>query len=128
MTRPDHYQAILGLTFVTRSSETILKLGKYHFDRFQLGEIGIPQLKAARSLHLTLQRLSIKSPTELASRIGELATIKGLGTTAYYAALALLQHTEAIDKGLNTYKKAATRGDRQVTFNTLHKRRKGKDS
>lgn len=106
--RPDHYQTILGTSFVKRSAETVLRFssGK-SYDRFQLADIGVPQLKAARFLHLICQRLSITTPGQLASRLDELPTIKGIGHAAFYAALAILAHEGLESKAVAVYADAA---------------------
>ena len=102
--RPDFFQSILGTTFVTKSTEVVFKLtsGK-PYDRYQLADIGIPQIKAARYLHLICQRLSITTSAQLAARIGELPTIKGIGHAAFYAALAILHAEKLVDRAIGVY-------------------------
>jgi hypothetical protein len=102
--RPDHFETILGASFVRRSADTVLRFssGK-SYDRFQLAAIGVPQLKAARHLHLICQRLSIATPTQLAARLMELPAIKGIGHAAFYCALAILAHEGLEERGTTTY-------------------------
>ena len=89
--RPEHFESILGSGFVRRSADLVLKFsGGKSYDRFQLAALGIPQLKAARYLHLICLRLSIAAPAQLAARLDELPLIKGVGHAAFYAALAIL--------------------------------------
>jgi hypothetical protein len=99
---------ILGTTFVTRGAETIFRLphGK-SYDRYQLAALGVPQIKAARYLHLICQRLSITSSIQLAQRISELPSIKGIGHAAFYAALAILEHEGGAKRALEVYADAA---------------------
>jgi len=118
--RPDDFESILGATFVKKSADVVLKFssGKA-YDRFQLGAMGIPQLKAARYLHLICQRLSIATANQLAERLDELPKIKGIGHAAFYAALAVLAHEGLTNKATATYADAA--------INKQHKNPGGKD-
>ena len=123
--RPDHFLPVLGASFVRMSSDVILTLGQRQYDRFRLGEIGVPQIKAARTLHLVLQRLSITSAQALADRVHELTTLEGVGHTAFYAALAVLADCERDERALARYQRAAqgkTPGHDMVTFATLKSR------
>jgi len=60
-------------------------------------------LKAARFLHLICQRLSITTFPQLAARIGELPTYKGVGHAAFYVALALLTKEGFDAKAIENY-------------------------
>jgi len=102
--RPEHFEHILGSSFVKRSADTVLRFssGK-SFDRFQLAAMGVPQLKAARYLHLICQRLSIATPAQLATRLDELPAIKGIGHAAFYCALAILTHEGLEDRATAIY-------------------------
>lgn len=126
--RPDEFGALLGSHFVTSQHEIVLSIGKLKYDKFQLGKIGIPQLKAARQLHLVLQRLSVNSPTELVRRLPDLASLKGIGTTTFYAAIAILR-SEGWDE-FKSYEQAAknTRvgGKLVVTFDSMKNRAKAR--
>ena len=106
--RPDHFQAILGASFVKQSAGAVLAFssGK-KYDRFDLAAMGVPQLKAARYLHLICARLSIATPTQLAARLDELPRIKGIGHAAFYCALAILAHEGLEAKATDTYIDAA---------------------
>jgi len=106
--RPDHFASILGTGFVKRSAGPVLQFsGGKSYDRFQLAALGIPQLKAARYLHLVCSRLSIASPAQLAARLEELPRIKGIGHAAFYAALALLAAEGYEEKAITNYTDAA---------------------
>jgi hypothetical protein len=127
--RPEMFADILGATFVRQSGDVVLQVGKKSYDRFALGELGCPQLKAARALHLVLQRLSIRTPDQLAARVHELADLKGIGHAAFYVALALLHEWELEEAARADYRAAATRNGHTVTFSTLkarsrHRRRR----
>lgn len=106
--RPEMFESVLGRSFVTSSAGVVFRLanGKA-YDRFQLAAIGVPQIKAARYLHLICQRLSITTPAQLAARIGELPTIKGVGHAAFYAALAVLHAEGRADAALSVYSDVA---------------------
>lgn len=102
--RPDRFQSILGTSFVRRSADVVLSFSQgKSYDRFELAALGIPQLKAARYLHQICRRLSITTPHQLAARLGELPTIKGIGHAAFYCALALLEHEGLERKALDIY-------------------------
>ena len=106
--RPEHFESILGSSFVTRSAGVVFRLANGKpYDRYQLAEIGVPQIKAARYLHLICERLAIKTSAQLAARLGELPTIKGIGHAAFYAALAVLHAEGAEQRALNVYADAA---------------------
>ena len=122
--RPEHFRDVLGETFVRQSGEIILQLGHRRYDRFRLGEIGIPQIKAARTLHLVLQRLSIKTPAQLADRVHDLTALQGVGHAAFYAALAVLADCDRETAALADYAKSAISkdGEHYVTFSTLKAR------
>ena len=106
--RPDHFESILGSGFVRRSADLVLQFsGGKSYDRFQLAAIGIPQLKAARYLHVICSRLSIASPAQLAARLEELPRIKGIGHAAFYAALAILAAEGYENRAVENYTTAA---------------------
>ena len=120
--RPDYFQDILGESFVTHSSETVLEIGAQHYDRFRLGELGVPQIKAARNLHRVLVRLSINSIADLAERVHELVRVRGLGHAAFYAAMAILTDANREKAARAAYTSAAERNGHTVTFATIHQR------
>jgi hypothetical protein len=122
--RPEHFQAVLGATFVRTSGEVVLQIGSRQYDRFRLGEIGVPQIKAARTLHLVLQRMAIASPSALAARVHELMTLEGVGHAAFYAALAVLADCDQEDRALVNVERAAKgkTPDTLVTFSTVKAR------
>lgn len=122
--RPEHFRDVLGETFVRTTSRTILTLGKRRYDRFRLGEIGIPSMAAAATLDLVLQRLSIKTPEQLAARVSDLTALEGVGLTTFYAALAVLADCEREAAALAEYRAAAASksGDHAVTFSTMKAR------
>jgi hypothetical protein len=123
--RPETFRHVLGETFVRTSGEIVLTLGPRRYDRFRLGEIGIPQIKAARTLDLVLQRLAIKSPEALADRIDELTSLEGVGHAAFYAALAVLADCDREGRALEEYTRAAKgkiAGHDFVMFSTLKAR------
>lgn len=115
--RPEHFQSILGTSFVTRSSEVVFRLTKGpSYDRYQLAAIGVPQIKAARYLHHICKRLSIDTSGQLAARLGELPRIKGIGHAAFYAALAVLAAEGSEARALAVYADVAV--TRQVRSST----------
>lgn len=106
--RPDHFADILGTAFVRHSAGPILRFsGGKSYDRFELAALGVPQLKAARYLHLICQRLSIATPAQLAARLDELPRIKGVGHAAFYCALAILAAEGLERRATDTYSEAA---------------------
>ncbi len=101
---PEEYQSVLGRYFVTKGTEVVFRLtsGK-GYDRYQLAAIGVPQIKAAKMLHLVCRRLSIATSAQLAVRIGELATLRGCGHAVFYTALAVLRSEGHDQRALNSY-------------------------
>lgn len=125
--RPEHFRDILGETFVRASGETLIQLGHRRYDRFRLGEIGVPQIKAARMLNLVLRRWSITTAAQLAARVHELPSLRGIGHAAFYAALAILADADQEDAAVRHYERAATRPNGQaVKFATFkaHERKR----
>ena len=131
---PDRYQHILGKTFVTQAERPVLVFNTKPYDRYELGRIGIPSMAAGKLLSLVLQRLSITDPTELARRVHEIPTLKGVGLAAMSSAIALLNaHGDQLSKAaVSTWNAEVTRVPRRgsderipVTFATA-KRRKTK--
>lgn len=107
--QPDSYISILGKTFVDRSHRPILALGEAKYDRYQLASMGIPHLKAARTLDQVLRRLGITDAPTLARRIHELPTIKGAGVATFTSALALLHDQGLAKPAVSTWNAEAVR-------------------
>ena len=136
--RPEHFQSILGTSFVRTGSQTVLKLARgKSYDRYELAAIGVPQIKAARYLHLICQRLAIGTPAELAANLGRVAGVKGIGHAAFYAALAIVADAGSEARALATYADVAVSkvhrrpGNAEwephpVTLSTLKRRPKAK--
>lgn len=128
--KPEDVKRYVGENFVHRQRVVILSFAGKTYDRYQLAKIGIPHTQAARNLHLFLQKKSIKTAEQLATEISTLSYYKGIGTTAFYAALALLEAQGAKQEGLRFYAHSAihkTQKDTFVTFATLKTRNKNRE-
>jgi hypothetical protein len=88
--RPEQWTNILGATFAKHEHTSILTIGPHTWDRWHLGRLGCPHPVAAASLHRVCQELRITSLNGLAKQIREIGNYKGIGTTAYALALAIL--------------------------------------
>ena len=87
---PDKYTNILGLSFAKHEHMAVLTIGNRTWDRWHLGRLGCPHPVAAASLNRVCRELRITSLPGLKNNIRELGNYKGIGTTAYALALAIL--------------------------------------
>jgi len=88
---PTDYAHIVGQTFAKREHQPVLTIGSHHWDRWMLGRLGCPHPVAASNLNRIIQQLEITSLAELATRIHEVGTFKGMGHTAYWTCLSILR-------------------------------------
>lgn len=88
---PAQYTSIVGATFVRRERTPLLTIGGRSWSRYSLGRLGCPHPSAASAVNRAIQQLGINSPRELAHRVHEVGTLKGLGVTSYWLVLAVLR-------------------------------------
>jgi len=88
---PDKWTDILGVTFAKHEHATLLAIGSLHWDRWHLGRLGCPHPVAALRLHAVCHELRITSLPQLKENIRQIGNYKGIGTTSYALALAILQ-------------------------------------
>lgn len=87
---PERWTNILGSTFAKQEHLAILTIGSLRWDRWHLGRLGCPHPVAAQTLNRVCQELRITTLAGLAKNIREIGNYKGIGTTAYALALAIL--------------------------------------
>lgn len=88
---PEKWVGILGQSYATREHVPVLTIGKRTWDRWHLGRLGCPHPVAAASLNRVVTELRISSLASLAEQLHTIGLFKGIGTTAYALALAVLQ-------------------------------------
>ena len=87
---PEKYTNILGVTFAKREHAALLTIGSHTWDRWHLGRLGCPHPVAAATLHRVCRELGIITLPGLAKNIRSIGAFKGIGTTCYALALAIL--------------------------------------
>jgi hypothetical protein len=129
------YERIVGKTYVSRTLTPVLVFNGESYTRYDLGAIGITTTKSARTLDAALRRMSITQPQQLARRVHELPTLKGVGVGVFASALALLKAhgTPTVAAAVSTWDAEATRIPKKdsdvrvpVTFETIKRRSKQK--
>jgi len=110
---PADYVAILGKTFVVNEHGALLQIGTLTWNRWSLGRLGCPHPVAAIKLNRVCKELGIKTIAQLAKHAPQLGRYEGLGVTAYWVVLAILD-----DAG---YDPLTVHGD-EATFNTMKRR------
>lgn len=89
---PADYVGIVGSSFAKHDHTALIDLSAHaRYDRVRLGQIGAPHPSAALAINRVAKELRIRSVAELARRLHELGTYKGLGVTAYWVVLAILR-------------------------------------
>ena len=87
---PERWTSILGTTYAKREHLAVLIIGTHRWDRWHLGRLGCPHPVAAASLNRVVQELGITTLAGLARQVRQIGNYKGIGTTAYALALAIL--------------------------------------
>jgi hypothetical protein len=125
---PAAHIQILGKGFATRDHAPVLVIGKYSWNRWSLGRLGCPHPVAAANLNRVVQQLGITTLNNLADRAHEIGTFTGLGVTAYWTVLAILesagydvQRVHAADVTYHTMKAQDVR--RQAAARTTKRKR-----
>jgi hypothetical protein len=128
---PGDYVRIIGATFVKHEHQPLLTIGTHHWDRWALGRLGCPHPVAAANINRVLQQLQITSLAELAARIHEVGTFKGMGHTAYWTCLAILREggwepeaVHQVDVSFSALKARAMKAEQQAEPAKRRKRRR----
>jgi len=124
---PDRWTDILGVTFAKREHIMILNIGTLHWDRWHLGRLGCPHPVAAQTLNRVCAEMRITSLASLKDHIREIGNYKGIGTTAYALALAILgEHGYNLTKVHNEERSYITIKNRARRVAQLPRQRKRK--
>jgi len=124
---PNQWTNILGVTYAKHEHAAVLTIGNRTWDRWHLGRLGCPHPVAAAMLNRVVKALGITTLKGLAAHIRVIGNYKGVGTTCYALALAVLKeagfdlnrvHSE--DRTFVTIKAKA----RQLAAKQAHRKRR----
>jgi hypothetical protein len=124
---PERWVNILGRTFAQREHTPVLRIGTRTWDRWHLGRLGCPHPVAAATLNRVVTELRITTLAGLADQIQTIGLYRGVGTTAYALALAVLREggfdLNAVHANDVTYITLKQRARKTIAQQQLRKRR-----